>query len=91
MQEKSVQLTVSGNVVGVNFRNWAKRQADRLGVGGWVRNNVDRTISIEVEGSSDAVDEFIELVKRGPEQATVEDVDVRDGELRGLAGFSIEY
>ncbi len=91
MSDKAVQLTVSGAVVGVNFRNWAKQQADRLGVGGWVRNNVDRTVTIEAEGPAESVDQFVEFVRRGPEQATIEAVDVREAEIRGLSGFSVEY
>jgi len=31
-------IRVSGRVQGVFFRAWTKEQADRLEVGGWIRN-----------------------------------------------------
>jgi acylphosphatase len=90
--DRSVEITVTGKVVGVDFRNWAQLQATRLGLGGWVRNNTDQTVSIAAEGPVDAVDSFVEIVRRGPEGATVEGVDVREaGEAHGYAGFAVEY
>lgn len=90
--DRSVELTVTGKVVGVDFRNWAAREATRLALGGWVRNNIDQTVSIAAEGSRDAVDAFIELVRRGPAGAEVTGVDVREaGEAHGYAGFQVEY
>lgn len=89
---RSVEITVTGKVVGVDFRNWTQRTATRLALGGWVRNNTDQSVSIEVEGPTEAVDSFIELIRRGPEGATVENVDVRDvPEPHGYAGFQVEY
>ncbi|MBI4032161.1 acylphosphatase [Candidatus Berkelbacteria bacterium] len=89
-QVKAVELTVTGNVTGVGFRQWAQREATRLGVGGWVRNNVDQTVSMEVEGPPEQVATFIELVRRGPEPEMVEDVRESDTEAHGYSAFSIE-
>jgi acylphosphatase len=90
--DRSVEISLTGKVVGVDFRNWAAQQATRLGLGGWVRNNSDQTVSMAAEGPNDAVDSFIEIVRRGPEGATVEGVDVREGsETHGYAGFQVEY
>lgn len=90
--DRSVELTVTGKVIGVDFRNWVAREGTRLGLGGYVRNNSDRSVSIEAEGPTDAIDNFIELVRRGPEGAIVEGVDVREGsESHGYAGFQVEY
>lgn len=90
--DRSIEITVTGKVVGVDFRNWAQREATRLGLGGWVRNNSDQTVTIAAEGPTDSIDSFIELVRRGPDIATVEGIDVREGqESHGYAGFQVEY
>lgn len=90
--DRSVELTVTGKVVGVDFRNWAAREGTRLGLGGWVRNNSDQTVTLAAEGPTEAVDSFIELVRRGPSGATVDGVDVREaGESHGYSGFQVEY
>lgn len=88
-QFKAVELTVSGTVQDVNFRQWTIQQATQLGVAGWVRNNVDRTVTIVAEGRPDSVESFIEHIKRGPSYGQVTDVDVRDAESHGFVGFSI--
>lgn len=87
---RAVELTLTGKVTGVGLRQWAQREATRLGVGGWIRNNVDGTVSIEAEGATEIVASFIELVRRGPEPGLVEDVRESDTEAHGYSGFSIE-
>ena len=90
--DRSIEITVVGKVVGVDFRNWTQREATRLGLGGWVRNNTDQTVTIAAEGPNDAVDTFIESVRRGPQGSTVDSMDVREaGETHGYAGFQVEY
>ncbi len=88
-QTKAVELTVSGTVQGVDFRQWTVREATRLGLGGWVRNNTDRTVTILAEGPIEPVETFIERVKQGPSYGQVEGVDVRDAEVHGYSGFII--
>lgn len=89
-ETRAVELTVTGTVTGVGFRQWAAREATRLGVGGWVRNNVDGTVSMEVEGAGDAVASFIELARRGPEPEMVTDVRESDTESHGYSAFTVE-
>ena len=91
-QDQHLDLTLTGAVVGVGLRIWTRELAGRLGVTGWIRNNVDRTVSIHVEGPSEAVDGFIEQLRRPPmESVRIDDVQVRDAEDHGFADFSIEY
>jgi acylphosphatase len=88
-----VRAVVAGLVQGVWFRESCRRQADRLGVGGWVHNLADGRVEIEAEGEAAAVDALVEWAHEGPRLAVVESVTVerlpvpRDaaGRARGFA------
>ena len=49
----------SGRVQGVGFRYKAYYIARSLGVTGWVRNNWDDRVEMEVQGSPDQINELI--------------------------------
>ncbi|GAB4569497.1 MAG: acylphosphatase [Anaerolineae bacterium] len=68
---------VSGHVQGVFFRAETQRLARRLGLTGWVRNLWDGRVEAVFEGEADAVERAIQWCWRGPEEAAVEDVEVR--------------
>ncbi|NDK31326.1 acylphosphatase [Nesterenkonia haasae] len=87
-------VTVTGTVQGVNYRNSAKRQADELGLVGWVRNTPDEAVELLIGGDGPAVDSFISWCAKGPRRAEVTSVDTReatDEELQTLprAGFEV--
>ena len=91
MDQRAVELTITGKVQDVGFRNWLAREANRLGVVGWVRNNTDGTVSAVAEGARETVDSFLDIVRRGPEYGQVEEVRESDTEAHGYSGFSVEY
>ena len=82
-------VTVHGMVQGVGFRYATAREAQRLGVTGWVRNEVDGTVSVLVEGTPDAVDAMVAWCRQGPAYARVERVDVEPASPSGEASFAI--
>ena len=69
-------LWIRGRVQGVGFRFFALQQAQRSGVTGWARNLQDGRVEIVAEGASQALDEFVASMRRGPAGARVEDVRV---------------
>ncbi|WP_439578220.1 acylphosphatase [Elioraea sp.] len=73
---RTVRILVSGRVQGVGFRAFAARQADRLGIDGWVRNLEDGRVEALAAGEETAVAEFIAALKRGPLIARVASVEV---------------
>jgi acylphosphatase len=85
----AVDLTVTGRVQGVSFRYYAEREAARLGVAGWVRNDPDGSVAAHVEGDPGAVDGFVRWCHEGPRSARVERVDVRPADDQGLASFGV--
>lgn len=69
-------LVIHGHVQGVFFRNSMQREAQRLGIAGWVRNRSDGAVEAVVQGESDAVEAIVRWAHHGPEMAQVVRVDV---------------
>ena len=53
---------VKGQVQGVNYRVMARREALRLGLSGWARNEPDGSVLLDVEGEPAAVQTFLVVV-----------------------------
>ena len=83
------KVVVHGLVQGVFFRDTTRRQADALGVSGWVRNEYDGTVRIHAEGPVAAVDALVAWAHRGPPYASVERVEVSATEPEGHTGFAV--
>ena len=80
---------MEGVVQGVGFRPFVYSLATRLGLAGWVGNDVDGVFA-EVEGSADSVRKFLVLVEReAPPLARVERVTAQAMAPNGAGGFSI--
>ena len=52
-------IRFTGRVQGVGFRYQAKRAADIAGCTGWVRNESDGSVTMEIQGSRSRIDEVI--------------------------------
>ncbi len=84
-------ITVQGLVQGVGFRWFVNRHSVELGLKGFVNNNYDGTVHVEVEGDRSLVEELINQLKIGPRSAHVKDVYVEWSEAKNLLlGFSIK-
>ena len=83
------RVVVHGHVQGVFFRDTLRREASREGVDGWARNRSDGTVEAVFEGPPAAVSRLVELSRRGPRSADVEELQVFDEQPEGLSGFSI--
>jgi acylphosphatase len=71
-----IHMIVRGRVQGVSFRMATLREAQRLGVVGWVRNREDGSVELEAEGESGRVDELVAWARQGPPAAMVRDVQL---------------
>jgi acylphosphatase len=69
-----VHLLVSGRVQGVGFREFTRRTAHRLSVGGWVRNLDDGRLEVVADGDRRALEALVAAVSGGPPGAFVRDV-----------------
>jgi acylphosphatase len=87
--EERVHVFVSGRVQGVSFRDATRRQAEQLGLSGWVRNTQDGQVEAVFEGDADTVRQMIDWCESGPSSADVEDVSVENEQPEGLSGFEV--
>jgi acylphosphatase len=69
-------LHISGIVQGVGYRWHTRRQAQGLGLTGWVRNLPDGRVEAVFQGAREQVERMIQWCRRGPEDAQVSDVAV---------------
>ncbi|QNN54186.1 acylphosphatase [Nocardioides mesophilus] len=83
------RLRIHGLVQGVGFRFYCQREAHRLGVTGWVRNENDGTVAACFEGPPSAVEALVEWCRHGPGHAAVDRVDVHDDVPSGADRFQV--
>jgi acylphosphatase len=90
---RAVRVVVRGRVQGVGFRWYAREQARRADVAGWVRNAPDGTVEIAASGDDESIEQFIEAIRRGPPGARVEGLECVAAEvpLAGDRPFSIRH
>lgn len=83
------RLVVHGRVQGVGFRRAAEREAQRLGVVGWVANRADGAVEAHVEGSVSAVAAIEAWFARGPLGARVERREASTVATEGASVFEV--
>lgn len=80
-------MRIRGHVQGVFFRAGVKREAERLGLFGFARNESDGSVTIEVQGEESAVKEFLGWAKKGSKSAKVEKVEMEETDPIEEEGF----
>lgn len=80
MGEVRKHITFYGRVQGVGFRYTAKYLARSLGLTGWVKNEWDGTVIMEVQGRETLINELLKGINRSTfieiEWMDTEEVDV---------------
>ena len=64
-----ITAQITGQVQGVGFRFSTQQAAQKLGVGGLVRNESDGNVYVEANADPETMDEFIERLRLGPSPA----------------------
>ena len=89
---KRVHVIVHGRVQGVFFREFTRKEAERLCLKGWVRNCRDGTVEAVVEGSDEKVAEMLHLLHYGPPAARVDEVVAHQEQPVGTdVSFVVRY
>jgi acylphosphatase len=85
-------LILTGKVQGVFFRDFAKQNANKLGIVGYARNRKDGSLEIVCQGDERKMEEFTKLCRRGPIFAKVDSVTVEKGDVdEEMEYFDIRY
>lgn len=88
-QKQHLNIKVHGRVQGVFFRQTVRRNAESLGVNGYVRNNPDGSVSIEAEADEGTLKEFLDLCWQGTSKAKVRRLETEPGGLQHFDTFRI--
>ena len=86
----TVNMKITGKVQGVGFRYYVLRQAQELGIRGWVSNKPNGDVEALAQGEKTDLEQFIFKVKEGPYFSRVEDVSLNClNEAENYFGFEI--
>ena len=84
MSPARTAFTVYGMVQGVGFRYYTYRKALELQLSGFVRNNPDGSVYVEVEGETNLIDALKRLLQIGPPSAQVDEIITKPLPLSGI-------
>jgi len=70
------RIKVTGVVQGVGFRYFVRNTAERLDLGGYVRNCPDGSVEVVAEGDRHAMGAFLGELRVGPRHASVTGAEV---------------
>lgn len=65
------RILVNGLVQGVGFRYYTLRIAEQFGATGFVKNNYDGSVSIEIQSKLSIMTNILNEIKRGPSHSLV--------------------
>ena len=89
---KRIRLIIKGKVQGVYFRHHTVALAHKLGITGYIRNNIDGSVEVVAEGEEGKLNELAEFCSRGPTGAVVESFERREEEPYGdFVSFGVRY
>ena len=74
---KRKHIVFYGSVQGVGFRYRARQAAGLVGCTGWVRNEWDGSVSMEIQGTESAIDQVILAIECG-HYVHIDNMDVKE-------------
>ena len=82
---------VRGRVQGVGFRWFVEREAQMLGIAGWVRNRSDGTVEVLAQGTREQLFGLRSKLQQGPRASRVDEVEEVESEVQSdMKSFRIE-
>ena len=79
----------TGSVQGVGFRWRARQAANLFGCTGWCRNEWDGSVTMEIQGETEQIDQVIEAIRRG-RFIDIERMDVQNVPLKNERSFTTD-
>ena len=87
--KQHLNIKVYGLVQGVFFRATAQKEAQKLNLTGFAKNEEDGSVYIEAEGEKKNLDKFIKWCNIGPSMARAEKVVISEAELKNFSKFDV--
>jgi acylphosphatase len=84
-----INCFISGRVQGVWFRANTQKEAQKLGVNGWVRNLQDGRVEVMACGTADQLEQLKAWLRQGPEKAEVTDFECHEIPCQNFKGFDV--
>jgi acylphosphatase len=92
MEQARLFVRIHGDVQGVGFRMFARNEARRLGLKGYVRNAYDGTVEVVAQGDRGSLEIFLDVLREGPAFASVNDVEVDWSQSKGeFTDFGVRF
>ena len=84
------RIEFHGRVQGVGFRYQAQRYASGLGLSGWVRNEYDGSVCMEVQGDTRTIDQLLRHLT-SDRYIEIDWMDTKQVPLAETKGFHVRY
>ena len=84
-----VNVIVSGDVQGVSYRAFVRKQATGLDITGHAENMANGRMEVVAEGNRDDLELLLVKMRMGPTLSVINDLDVSWAEASGLRGFHV--
>ena len=89
MDKKHYNIKIYGKVQGVWYRASTEQKAKELGLLGFVQNEIDNSVYVEIEGPQADIDQFLTWCKEGPPLAKVSKIELKEAPLSNFTNFKI--
>jgi len=83
-------IVFTGRVQGVGFRYRARHAASLYGCTGWVRNEWDGSVTMEIQGDAENIDRVIQAINAG-RYVEIEEMNSKEVPLEDERGFRTTY
>lgn len=87
--QKRISLLITGKVQGVGYRYSVKFKAESMAIRGYVRNQLDGSVFVTVQGENTAVENFVKWCYKGSSAALVRGVEKIPGSIEDFSEFKI--
>lgn len=88
MEHRDVKIF--GDMQDVGFRYSAKIKAEELEIFGFVRNEPDGSVYLEIEGDEEALEQFLSWCKHGFKSGKTEKMESQAGNIKNFSDFAIK-
>ena len=85
-------LNVKGRVQRVGYRRYVLENARALELKGYIKNELDDSVTIFIQGDEDSINRFIDIISNPPRPIIIKNIDVKGAQIdEDIEYFTIKY